>query len=50
MKKTTYTDAPEDIEDALMHAEEVPDFLPPPEQLIVREETKKIPITDQYAK
>ena len=44
MKKTKYTDAPEDIEDALMHAEEVHDFLPPPEQLIVKEETKKITI------
>ena len=33
-KKVEYTDAPKDVEDALLNATEIEDFLPPPEQLI----------------
>lgn len=45
MKKSiNYTDAPEEFQDSLLHGEVVKDFLPPPEQLIAKEETRKIPI------
>ena len=43
--KVTYSDAPEEIQDALLNAEEIEDFLPPPELLIAKEETKKITIS-----
>ena len=43
-KKMKYSDAPAEIKDALLNAIEVEDFLPPPELLIPREETKKITI------
>lgn len=44
-KNDKYTDAPKDIEDALLNATIVEDFLPPPEQLIVKEDTRKITIS-----
>ncbi len=44
-KNVKYTDAPDDIEDALMNATVMEDFLPPPEQLIAKEETRKITIS-----
>ncbi len=45
MKKDKYyEDAPEDIQEALNSAKEIKDFLPPPEQLILKEETKKVTI------
>ncbi len=42
--KIHYTDAPEEIQDAILQGEVVEDFLPPPEQLIAKEETRKITI------
>jgi predicted DNA binding CopG/RHH family protein len=45
MKKSgRYTDAPKEINDALLSATEIEDFLPPPDQLIAKEETQKITI------
>jgi len=43
-KNIRYTDAPEEIEDSLLIAKEVPDFLPPPDKLIAKVETKKVTI------
>lgn len=43
--KVKYSDAPADIQDALLNAKEIEDFLPPPELLIAKEETKKITIS-----
>ena len=40
-----YKSAPEDINEALISSIQVEDFLPPPELLIPKEETKKITIT-----
>ena len=37
--------APDDIQEALISSIQVEDFLPPPELLIPKEETKKITIT-----
>jgi predicted DNA binding CopG/RHH family protein len=42
--KIHYTDAPEEIQDAILQGEVVEDFLPPPQQLIAKEETRKITI------
>jgi len=45
MKKDNhYEDAPEDIRQALGTAKRIEDFLPPPEQLILKEETRKVTI------
>ena len=33
-RNTKYTEAPEEIKDALLSTKEIKDFLPPPEQLI----------------
>ncbi len=44
-KNSKYTEAPEEIENALLSATEIEDFLPPPEQLIAKEETRKITIS-----
>ena len=43
-KDKRYEDAPEDVREALNSAQEIKDFLPPPEQLILKEETKKVTI------
>lgn len=43
-RKAVYVDAPPDIEEALDSAVRVKDFLPPPESLILKEETEKITI------
>ncbi len=46
MNKTDrYTEAPGEIQEALLSAKEIKDFLPPPEQLIAKEETRKITIS-----
>ena len=42
--KTKYYDAPTEIAKALQEAEPINDFLPPPEQLILKEEIKKVTI------
>ena len=39
-----YTDAPPEIEWAMEHGIVVPDFLPPPDQLVMRRPKKKITI------
>ena len=43
-KDKRYEDAPEDVREALNSATAIKDFLPPPEQLILKEETKKVTI------
>ncbi len=43
-KDNRYEDAPEEIRQALSAAKQIKDFLPPPEQLILKEETKKVTI------
>ena len=40
-KKTIYRDAPKDVAEAINAAEVVNDFLPPPEELLLRDETVK---------
>lgn len=40
-----YTDAPDDLDDAIISGRRVDDFLPPPELLVAKEETKKITIS-----
>jgi len=37
-----YEDAPAEIGEAILQSEVVKDFLPPPEQLILKEETVKV--------
>ena len=44
-KKTGYRDAPVGIAEAIKSAEVVDDFLPPPEELILRDETVKVTIS-----
>ena len=43
-KQTKYKAAPGDIGEAIISSAEIEDFLPPPELLIPKEETKKITI------
>ncbi len=40
-----YVDAPDDIKDGIIAGERIKDFLPPPELLVAKEETKKITIS-----
>ncbi len=44
-KKTDYTEAPKAIRKALAEAEEVEDFLPPPDKLITKQGKVKITIS-----
>ena len=44
-KKTEYRDAPAGVAAAIDSAEVVDDFLPPPEELVLRDETVKITIS-----
>ena len=44
-KKIKYKEAPEEIQEELLSAKTVADFLPPPELLIPKEETKKVTIS-----
>ena len=44
-KKTIYRDAPKGVADAINAAEVVGDFLPPPEELVLRDETVKVTIS-----
>ena len=39
-----YKNAPEEVHQGLDSAREIKDFLPPPEQLILKEDTKKVTI------
>ena len=45
MKETHYEKTPDELKDALLKAREVADFLPPPELLIPKVETKKVTIS-----
>ncbi len=45
MKKTRYEQTPDEFKDALLKAREVADFIPPPELLIPKVETKKVTIS-----
>ena len=41
-KKRKYEKAPSDIAEAIEQAEVIRDFLPPPDQLVLREETVRV--------
>lgn len=43
-KKTTYSRAPSDVGRAILVADRIDDFLPPPEELVLREEVVKVTI------
>jgi|AP82_1055514.scaffolds.fasta_scaffold392514_1 predicted DNA binding CopG/RHH family protein len=43
-KKTIYSRAPDDIGKAILAADRVDDFLPPPSELVVRDEIVKVTI------
>ncbi len=45
MKENHYEQTPNELRDTLLKAKEVADFLPPPELLIPKVETKKITIS-----
>ena len=42
MSKKRYEQAPSDISEAIEQAEVIADFLPPPDQLVLKEETVRI--------
>ena len=42
MSKKKYEQAPSDIAEAIEQAEVIADFLPPPDQLVLKEETVRI--------
>lgn len=42
MSENEYENAPADIADAIKRAEVIPDFLPPPDQLVLKEETVRV--------
>ena len=42
MNKAKYEDAPAELAEAIEQAEMIPDFLPSPDRLVVREETVRI--------
>jgi len=41
-QKINYTEAPADVEEALKAAKQIKDFLPSPDQLVMRDSTKKV--------
>jgi len=43
-QKTVNVDAPADIDAALKNAQEIPDFLPPPGELVLKESKVKVTI------
>ena len=43
-QKTKYNNAPVEIREALINSIEIEDFLPPPELLVLKEETTKVTI------
>lgn len=45
MKDIKYKDAPDNVRDSLEEATQIEDFLPPPELLVAKEETKKVTIS-----
>ena len=40
-----YENAPEEVRESLRNAKRIEDFLPPPDQLFIKDETKKITIS-----
>lgn len=42
MTKIVYRDAPEDIADAITNSEIIEDFLPPPEELVLKEDEVRV--------
>lgn len=42
MKKTKYTEAPQDIKESIKQSEIIEDFLPKPEELMFKEDNVKI--------
>jgi len=44
-KKNGYSDAPTDIAETIKEAKVIDDFLPPPEELILRDDTVKVTIS-----
>lgn len=42
MSENEYENAPADIADAIERAEVIPDFLPPPDQRVLKEETVRV--------
>jgi len=44
-EKITYNDAPKDIAKSLKRAKVIPDFLPPPEELVLKEPRVKVTIS-----
>ena len=48
MKKISYVNAPKDIADSLKNAKQIIDFLPPPEELILKEPYKKFNKKNNY--
>lgn len=43
-KEIKYSNAPDEVRDAILNGKEIYDFLPPPELLIPKEDTRKITI------
>ena len=44
-KKNGYSDAPTDVGEAIKDAKVIDDFLPPPDELILRDDTVKVTIS-----
>ncbi len=44
-KKNGYSDAPPDVAEAIREAKVIDDFLPPPDELIPRDDTVKVTIS-----
>ena len=44
-EKVTYNDAPKEVAKSLKRAKVIPDFLPPPEELVLKEPKVKITIS-----
>ena len=42
MKKTKYTEAPQDIREAIEQSEVIEDFLPKPDELVFKEDNVKV--------
>lgn len=48
MNNNEYENAPADIVDAIERAEVIPDFLPPPDQLVLKEETVRVTLKKEH--
>ena len=45
MGKMKYENAPAELAEAIEHAEVIPDFLPSPDQLVLKEETVRVTLS-----